>query len=544
MYNIIEKLLIEISNISDTKEEDILRKKLWNSVKTFLFLAAIFLLSVSTVNAADTKAGGKPVVYTKYKAGNTNNYFGDGTKSNPYNQFRDAVDNVAEGGTIYIMGEALLNDKEGEGGRPLVINKKVTIKPDTEGNYAVLSVRPAGILLEADVRFENIRLEFSNKVHDSIFANGHRLELINVSNSSGGRLIDLFAGGLNSESSGTGQIIMKRDANFTDSQNSGTYFGNVYAGSMNSPFRGSAVIDIDGNGKIKYGHIYASGAHEANPGSMLDPTEPQPPRADAQSYPTAGDVEIRVNKPDPRSEIHGEGVKGKVTVSFSTENPIEPVMTEIDNFVLISGEIYGKNIEKLTGNLKLGEKAVLNLAEHPASVFRVDGNFQGEGGTVRLKRDGTVDVGGTISGRCRLQTKGYPMFGDESGPVKEKQVYFSAASKSEDAQILFTPYSATQKDWKLYVEKTADKVVWKAGKPSDGSATLTSLKIVPAEQTMTVKEFWENNAEFELQYEGSEAALDNLEHQINEGLPEASGMELFNFSATLYVQQFRGYGRL
>lgn len=498
----------------------------------------MFLLAALALDVEDAKASEKTVVYTKYIDGNTNGYFGSGTKTDPYNQFRDAVDNVADGGTIYIIGAGFLNDKAGQGGAPLVINKNITIKSDSETNYAKLSIRPAGLLLGADVRFENIQLEFANKTHDSIFANGHKLELINVSNSSGGRVIDLFAGGLNSESGGNGQIVMKRDANFSDSQNSETYFGNIYAGSMNSPFQGNAIIDIDGNGKIKYGNIYASGAHEADPGGLFDIEEPEPPEADPQAYPIEGDVKISVNKPSSLSEIHGEGAVGDVTVSVHTQNPITPVMTEIDNLMIASGEIYGEKIEKLTGNLVLGETGILNLTKHPASGFCIDGNFQGMGGRVRLKKDGTVDIGGTISGECRIQTQGYPMSGDESGAVKEGHVYFSAGVKSGNTEILFTPNQYTsQKDWKLYIEKIGNKIVWKAGKPSDGAAMLTSLKIVPAEQTMTVKEFWENNAEFELEYEGNETALDSLEHQINGKEPEECGIELFNFGSTLYAQQ-------
>lgn len=146
-----------------------------------------------------------------------------------------------------MMGNGFLNEKDGEGGMPLIINKSVTIKSDSEANYAKLSIRPAGILLGGDVRLENIQLEFANTIHDSIFANGHKLELVNVSNSSHGREIDFFAGGLNSPSSGTGHIVIKRDARFNDSQNLATPFGNIYAGSMNSSFQGNAVIDIDGN---------------------------------------------------------------------------------------------------------------------------------------------------------------------------------------------------------------------------------------------------------------------------------------------------------
>lgn len=241
-----------------------------------------------------------------------------------------------------MMGNGFLNEKDGEGGMPLIINKSVTIKSDSEANYAKLSIRPAGILLGGDVRLENIQLEFANTIHDSIFANGHKLELVNVSNSSHGREIDFFAGGLNSPSSGTGHIVIKRDARFNDSQNLATPFGNIYAGSMNSSFQGNAVIDIDGNKGSQYGNIYGCGAHEADPGNMMDPTEPEPPLADAQLYPIAGNVEIELNKPISRSELHGEGTGGEVTVSVSTEYSTTPVMTGIDNLTIISGEISGK----------------------------------------------------------------------------------------------------------------------------------------------------------------------------------------------------------
>lgn len=53
-----------------------------------------------------------------------------------------------------------------------------------------------GFILNTDVTFKNITLRFSNRLHDAIFANGHKLVLEDVTCDSGFRYVDIFGGSL------------------------------------------------------------------------------------------------------------------------------------------------------------------------------------------------------------------------------------------------------------------------------------------------------------------------------------------------------------
>ncbi len=226
-------------------------------------------------------------VYTSFTETNSSNS-GDGSAESPYNRFEDAVAQVADGGTIYIKSDkgAFLNDVGGN--LPFLIDKNVTIKPVDGANNATLSVRSAGIILGADVKFENITLDFANRHHDSIFANGYTLDLINVARNNGTREIDLFAGGLYDvngtqvhPSGNNGVINVETNGNF-GAGNLESKFGNIYAGSMNGAFNGSAEINVsrkDSSKKLIIGAIKASGALESKVGdNFFDGVEPLPPQ--------------------------------------------------------------------------------------------------------------------------------------------------------------------------------------------------------------------------------------------------------------------------
>ena len=150
------------------------------------------------MNFQMVQAEEQDIVYTAM-TGTLSDAFGDGTKENPYNRFEDAMENVADGGTIYILNSdsAMINDPGDD--MPFIFTKSVTIEPEPGTESAVLVSRAAGMLLEADVTFHNIELDFANFYHDQIFANGYTLTLNNVTRNSGYRLIDLVAGGLGTQ---------------------------------------------------------------------------------------------------------------------------------------------------------------------------------------------------------------------------------------------------------------------------------------------------------------------------------------------------------
>ena len=107
----------------------------------------------SVGSTVQTRAAGKQLVYTEAAKPNANTS-GDGSRSNPYNRFKDALANVADGGTICIIGSGAFINVEDEGGTlPFVIDKNVTVRAEGSGQ-GTLTVRAAGLILNGDVTFE------------------------------------------------------------------------------------------------------------------------------------------------------------------------------------------------------------------------------------------------------------------------------------------------------------------------------------------------------------------------------------------------------
>ena len=396
-------------------------------------------------------------VFTSFTKSNDDNS-GNGSVKNPYNRFEDAIANVQDGGTIYIDSEAFLNDIGGN--LPFLIDKNVTIKPSEEAKNASLSVRSAGIILGANVKFENISLNFANKHHDSIFANGHTLDLINVTRNSSSREIDLFAGGLHIDgqqvhpSGNNGVINVETNGNFNGG-NEESKFGNIYAGSMNGAFNGNAEINVsrkDNSKKLIVGEIKASGALEADAGGMLDVIEPLPPQADSTQFPMNGNVTINLD--NYQVAVDGTtGSEGVTNVTTSTVYPNDLALNNVNGLTVNSGQInvVDSNVTSIS-NITLGSGAILDLTK-AGKDFTVD-NYNGDG-IVILSKDGKLNVANQMNGSIELQTEGATKF--NNGLVEEGHVYIT--TPNEDAVISFEPNFA-QEELELIGIKNGDLVEW------------------------------------------------------------------------------------
>lgn len=401
---------------------------------------------------------------------------GDGTKENPYNKFEDAVKNVPDGGTIYITEKdnALLNIQDELGQVPFVIEKNVTIKPEPDAGFASLEVRAGGIVLGGNVTFENIRLEFANKYHDAIFANGHELTLINVSKTDSTREIDLFAGGLYDAVNDTnsswkmldetvknpvrgehGKITVKVNRNFADTSWDGT-FGNIYAGSMNEPFDGSAEIFLiaeDSSHKLSVDEIYACGALEADPGNMFDIKEPKAPQASAEYFPTSGNVSITLDHQTVKKIDGNTGTSSKTGLNVATQYLYSTaVVKDIDAITVSEGQ-FAPQIEVSEGNenvafssLTIKRGAELDLS---CRANWVTENFKGESdpdtgeedpdltvkSALTLAKDGHLQITGELTGATVLQTEG--AFGGYSGDVLNEHVYVTSNTNGVEDSFEF-----------------------------------------------------------------------------------------------------------
>lgn len=264
-----------------------------NNIMAFLF-SILLLLSAFPANIAAAQP--PAVVYTEFVSGNFN-HAGDGTPASPYNLFEDAMAAVADGGTIYILGGgAFINVTKGN--PPFQITKNVTIS-SAPGMSAQsnLYTRTAGIVLGANVTFDNIELSFANGFRPVICANGYTLTLNNVSYSTHTRVIHLAGGGLfyadgTSASPAAGPhsriVVTGKDSSF----------GNIYAGSINGSFDKAVDITVENVAGRNIGAVYAGGAAEGyyNSENFFDiNNEPEPPKVNPAAYPVRGKVSVSLN---------------------------------------------------------------------------------------------------------------------------------------------------------------------------------------------------------------------------------------------------------
>ncbi len=486
-----------------------------------LIFAAAYMVTVPSHGAS-----GKDAVYTSL-TGSGETSSGNGTVGSPYNLFKDALAAVNDGGTIYISGEkAFINGEAGS--VPFIINKNVTIKPAPGNTMPSLQVRSGGIFLQGDVTFENIYLNFENATRDSIFVNGCALNLTNVAYSRGSRLIDLFAGGLRGKSGGTGRITITVDSNFSGEST----FGNIYGGSMDSPFSGDAVIEIRAlaRNKLSFGAIYASGAHEADPGNMMNPVEPDPPEADPEAYPVAGSVLVKVQDFN-KFYYYGAGAQGGANLSASMDSLATLRFSDLKDLIIENGQVaLDKTTNQISGTLNISQAGLLDLTENPN--FQVKGDVKGSG-TFLFSREGTLEVGGLVYGTHTFKTRGGPMSSTTSGEVMNGHTYITAAGKDADAGFLFTPISY-QSDLQL-IEKGTTPVRWTIGTP-DTITPITNLKISPVRRTLSVEEFMKSGGEsYNLAYSGDSIALKNFDFRIDDQDPLDTDFDLYLYKNTLMV---------
>ena len=438
-------------------------------------------------------------VYTSITGGN-HAHTGDGSYANPYNLFDDAVKNTMPGGTIIIKNKAFLNTLNETGSLPYIIDKNITIKSEDPNNPAMLQVRAGGIVLGGDVTFENVNLNFENRVHDAIFANGHTLTLKNVLRANGSREVDLFGGQLYEKSGqpyaadkkgSKSEILIQMDDPKL-AQYSSVHFGNIYAGSMNGSFDDDVTITIESKNYTAnkfIGKVYASGAEEADPGNMLDVKEPAPPEADAAKYTVSGTVDLnfdclplRLSGSEPMLIDGNTGGNGKTNLSVSVPSPTSNLeLKNLSDLTVKKGTIQPKdtstsNFETIT--IEQGAELDLSKLSSPITT----NTLSGQQGTLTLKKDGSMTVNSTFDGKLNFQTEG--AWNGASGIVTADHTYVTVPADS-NGTFKFTPHQA-QTGWKLAKDSTS----WKITKDVDSTdlAVMTKLKIDPAHAQKTIYE--------------------------------------------------------
>ena len=456
---------------------DNVAKRLW---AFFIVLTmCITVQPVVPVKAQEAVQTAARTIYTEFKDGNST-HSGDGSYGNPYNLFEDAYAAAGNGDEISILGSgAFLNAEAAE---PFIFDKSVTVN----GNGNTFSNRKGGFILNTDVTFKNITLRFSNRLHDAIFANGHKLVLENVTCDSGFRYVDIFGGSLYENGKNMGnhpgseaQILIT---------GGGTNLGNIYAGSMNGTYDGKTQIVLAHVSGTQNGEIYASGAIEpyVNQDDWFSTQEPDPPAADGQ-YTVSGDVEISLTGSDTK-QVYGvsENHAGKTFLTIDTDQSYTgiPGISKVGNLTVKGGGTFAPAaLDSCTVRLEGASAIDLSQMETPQvhSIVSVDS----VGNRLILGKEQKLNVTDTITGALTFETLNGR--NGKSGIAEYGHTYLELG-RAADTAVSFTPTDG-QAGMTLERTSSGNGEIWKTSELSgDEPVAVKNMTIKNPVITTTVSE--------------------------------------------------------
>lgn len=311
------------------------------------------------------------------------------------------VANTKDGDIVEIKGICMTNDNQSNNA-PWVIDKAITIRGASAD--ASIDLRAGGIILGADVIFENLELGFANRVRNAIMANGHTLTLRNITCSkSTNNDINLFCGGVTGLNTGAksgshGEIIIE------DCPKMGN--GNIYAGSISAdgqPNQSLIPATVTMVGTSKMGEFYGCGALETpvDDNQMLNPSyQVPPPKPSTKDFPVTGDVTFNLYYTST-SMVDGAtgGGKNAAVVYTSTANHYPNsglTLKNLSSLTVGSGENLIPTAESSLVNTELVVPAssILNLTNLANLEFA---SLQG-GGDLVLGKEQTMTINGSVSG--------------------------------------------------------------------------------------------------------------------------------------------------
>lgn len=358
---------------------------------------------------------------------------GDGTAQSPYAYFEDALNAVADGGTIYIADNSFINYIEGSAGAPFVITKNVTITAAPGRSSAFFESRTPGIVLGADVTFRNVVLQFPNGYRPIICANGYSLTMENVSYSNSTNIVHLVGGGMTGYSNAApgphSEIIVKGKQ---------SKFGNIYAGSINGSFDKDVDIQIENIVGANIGAIYACGAQEGyyDGDNFFDiNNRPKFPAANAERFPVDGSVSVKLNNTGAQA-VHGTtgGVKG-TSVSVSSEYLYSCALNNISALTVEKGSFKPYSVNN-GADITIKDGAMLDISD--INTLEAN-NFYG-GGILVMGDNGLLTINGECSGETEFRTNGGGRY--NSYIVQPERMYIK--TNSGDGTFTFNPYYTQQ----------------------------------------------------------------------------------------------------
>lgn len=333
-----------------------------------------------------------------------------------------------------------------------VINRQVTIMGET------LSLERAGIVLGANVVFENITLCFNTPVRNAIIANGYSLTINNVS-SGGTYSIDLFCGGI-SDYNGGNEIPQAGSNGIITMKGTNTIGTNIYAGSMSdigyadengNPYEdrpneyvgdATIVLEKDATGFSK---IYAHGARENRSGGHANEW-----LESASLYTVSGNVEIQLNS--NKNVIIDGATGGNKNATFIYKDAgngyvCEPTLNNLDSIILLPP--YGENITYLAPNteqtsfntLSVPKNTRLSLVNMGAELSV--SSFEGGGELVFEDCGQKLDLI-AASGITKVAVGGIDFYGTGStGNINSEWTCITVTDVASESEFTLMPNSNT-----------------------------------------------------------------------------------------------------
>ena len=441
--------------------------------------AIAVLASTVPTPVAPVEAAGKEI-YVSYDMGGSNLVGGgDGTLERPYNQLREAVENAQNGDTIIIIGNGTIADVTNNAA-PWVIDKELTIKSN-DGMPPVIDIRAGGIVLGANVKFENVVLNLANGACNDIFANGHKLELYNVVTvGSSIKDIDIYAGSLATDSTATskagtlGHVLIKTDGNFKEPQygTKVTKLGAIYAGSSGGESNIESLIEVNtpySDSTVSIGTIYGAGS--SNQSNNKDVNI----KLDGLAFPVVDGYTGSSAKTNV--EVINQSASGR---SFNCVN--------IDKLTLTKGEIQLRNSQlDYIPTVDLTSGTTLNL-KNVAPEVTID-NYIGQG-VVIIPKTGLLNITNGVTDSNSLKLAVDFHFSGASDPATENHVY---AITPKGSKIDFTPANS-QSAYELYPFEEGTELQWKfiqsinrpQPEPDTELPSITEFTVTEGEGTQTV----------------------------------------------------------
>ena len=271
---------------------------------------------------------------------------------------------------IQLTTSISLSWSELNGDNAFVISRPVTITGQ------ILTLPHAGIVLGADVTFENITLCFNNPVRNAIIANGYALTINTVSNG-GTFAVDLFCGGITDYTGGNASEIPT-----TDSDGSITIKGintlgtNIFAGSLSdighadeagnvyedvpNEYTGSATIILEKDA-TGFENIYAHGARENRSGGYPNEWLPS-----AELYKVSGAVTVQLNSNKIVTVNGATGGTKNATFIYKGNGSgyvCQPTLSNVDSIKLLPLE-GSETISCLSPKITQSEFTTLSVPEN------------------------------------------------------------------------------------------------------------------------------------------------------------------------------------